>query len=100
MKGCLKKQSQSYGKAKVIRQKEKSKIKSKSGVNSCSFVVNLKKQSQFWNGQIDVKSYYKGYYDINPLCGAQKNKANLFVLSTPQGSLGQRAAYSVLREQI
>ena len=36
----------------------------------------LKKQSQFFGGQIDVKSYLKGYYDKILLCGARKNKAN------------------------
>jgi hypothetical protein len=35
----------------------------------------LKKQSQFSEGKIDVKSYMKGDYGNNPLCGAQKNKA-------------------------
>ena len=38
--------------------------------------VNLKKQSQFADGQISVKSYVKGDYGKFPLCGSRKNKAN------------------------
>jgi len=37
--------------------------------------VDLKKQSQFLNGQIGASSYAKGDYDKISLCGAQKNKA-------------------------
>ncbi|MHC4436097.1 MAG: hypothetical protein ACYS3S_01970 [Planctomycetota bacterium] len=37
----------------------------------------MKKQTQFDDEQIGVKSYLKGNYDKNPACGAQKNKANL-----------------------
>jgi hypothetical protein len=38
--------------------------------------MKLKKQSQFSPGVIDVKPFVKGDYGKNPLCGAQKNKAN------------------------
>jgi len=35
---------------------------------------NLKKQSQFVPGRIDVKSYMKGDYNIIPLTGHKKTK--------------------------
>jgi len=36
---------------------------------------NLKKQSQFADGQNGVNSFQKGDYGDNPPCGARKNKA-------------------------
>jgi hypothetical protein len=46
------------------------------GVHWCSFVVKLKKQSQFTPALIDIKSFLKGDYDKNPAKRAEKNKAN------------------------
>jgi hypothetical protein len=43
-------------------------------------LMNLKKQSQFRNGQIGVSSYLKGFYDKNTLCGARKTKPIYLVL--------------------
>jgi len=44
--------------------------------------TNLKKQSQFVNGQIGVTSYMKGDYGNKPPFWAQKNKANVMVHSS------------------
>ena len=44
---------------KLKNIEKKGKNESKSGVNSCFFVVNLKKQSQFPNGQNEFKYLYE-----------------------------------------
>jgi hypothetical protein len=38
--------------------------------------TNLKKQSQFVEGQIGVNSFLQGGYDKKPPLGVRKNKAN------------------------
>ena len=44
-------------------------------VNPCLTKCNLKKQSQFFKGQIDIKSYLKGCYEEIWDLGLGKNKA-------------------------
>ena len=58
-------------------------------------LCNLKKQSQFVPGLIDVMSYMKGVYDIIPLCGTQENKANQSQFPAAEGTKGAKKTSEV-----
>ena len=58
----------------------------------------MKKQSQFVPGLNGIKSYVKGDYDRNPLCGAQENKANLSLREQSQSQTDMRLTEPDRRE--
>jgi hypothetical protein len=58
-------------------------LKNKANLSRIEYCVmriakrSFKKQSQFTEGQIGVKSYLKGNYGNKPVSGVEENKANL-----------------------
>jgi hypothetical protein len=50
--------------------------------------VDLKKQTQSVPAQISVKSFVEGYYDNNPVCGVDENKANQSQFPAPEPTEG------------
>jgi hypothetical protein len=55
-------------------------------------LMNLKKQTQFLNGQNGITSYLKRGYGNNPPAGSEKNKANLSLREQTQSLLAPSTA--------